>query len=567
MYYNPEVNNKGLDVIVYNDKGVLAEFAITNDMEKVTLGYGMDVDTFIPILNIIKGHTDLNLDRYDLDNLTLQINYKDSQNPNDFYKVKNKVTIKSISRTISYEVVKNPLLLSNTSLARYNYFMPKWSTAFKNNISNYSKIFYPIFEDIEKLLIKSQTSVRANIQNADLQRVKGYNKDISYVIVNNNKIVETSCKEKSEFNSTELTKVDSINSWSITQHDVLPISNKKETPYLYILNLEETQMEITIVGLDFNNSLIKESFQVPSKENRMTEYKYSKLLKIETSSNYTIKNHIDGIDLVSLKDEVKFSYFIDYNKNFANNIFQVRNDKKQTLVIEEYAQKMYDNPIRTFSTLLSENLNNPKVFLTTTGQVLVHNNNKLYTGVLREPLESFNGIHPSNNNNNIITILNDTQIVGDTCTFSVNTKELVKTSGELSCFLTLTVNDKIYYVDNNNNFTQEKVRYFINNTSKNILIDLKYESDSKYSLTLFSDTIILSASTYSNSIKLSLLSSNISLIYGNKEKIYVFKENQWYLLKLKQNYYENDTDRQLLFLPKEYDKVEVVYTDGTREKL
>jgi len=567
MYYNPEINNEGVLIKTFSELGVLTPFQITEDIKGVYLGY-IDGGLFNPLLRVKEEFTPLDVLSLDTENLVISIYYDNIHNKRDDYKVVNKITKKSLQYKFRYENVNNPVLLANTTLGRYNYFMPKWSTAYKNDISTYNKFFYPIFENLEKTLMINHETVRNNIKSKEVVnwQKETSNKKIIKVSEGNEEVKLVSNRLKAATDYIELIPLSSnYTTFSTSKEDlVLPLKTSKELSRLYIQNTDVESIQVYIEGYDSSFNFVQEHLDIFPSDCKMTSYDYSIVTTIESNNEFRVLNHVDGKDINLIKSDVKFYYFTDQYKDYSSVIFKLEEREENILLLSEFTDTSLDDPIKVYNIQLLESLKAPRVFVSSTGTVLVLNSNTLYSGVLRDPIEKLTNLHPSNNRTDFITIDNDTKIANDTFTFNIDVDSIIRTSGELSCFLSLAVNDTIYYVDNDIKFSKEKVRYHINSTSKNILIDLAFKPNYIYSLTLNSDSLTLSASTYCPSVELNLVHKDIEHLCFNNESLYLKQEGKSFKALEGKNVYEFDSSANKVSVTKDKN-LEVIYEDFTKE--
>lgn len=549
LYYQPEIRNEGLYILVFNEEGLEVGFELLPSMHSSNLGYKDMEGNFSIIKEIKSTFTSLDIQELDIENLFFKIEYKDSQNKEDTYKVRNKITLKNLNYKIHFEIVKVPVKVSNLSINRYNYFMPKWSTAYINPISTFSKLFYPSFEQLDNILFKTRLDIKRNILQLPIPTTRKIKKDILKVKQNNTQLSETTSISSSQTSSISLVEVPTpISLFNYTNETVTyPIINSELTSHIYITS----NSNVKIKGYDFDNRYIEESLVFTYQTYKMSNFKFKEILIIESDSNFEVSNFIDGISKIQERSLIKFSFFTDREKNYSFNEFRVEEN-----VIKEISRDFEYEPIRKYNINLDTPVSN--VILDLTGQVLLLSNNNLYSSVLYTPIDLFPLVHESNNNTSIIDIENDSKIVGEDFSFVIRVQELEEVD---YIYLRIESNGKKYYLDNNYNLLEKKEKFFLTSTN-NIFVDLKFQLNSYYILNVDTEDNTYTASTYTLTVNPFKLEENIESFFMNNNDIYINKDNKTFKILLWKNNYECS---ESLVTTESSEPLEVIYTDFTKE--
>ena len=122
---------------------------------------------------------------------------------NVLLKAKIKVEVVTTETRVRYKVTYETTYpfrkLSTTFLRRISLGMPAWSTAFKNDISVFSKVFYPLYLIPERLYYKTKEALNNNLINKNYKRSIQTRNTIAIAKKENGDIISrTFIKEKEE---------------------------------------------------------------------------------------------------------------------------------------------------------------------------------------------------------------------------------------------------------------------------------------------------------------------------------------------------------------------------------
>lgn len=566
-YFKPILHDEHLELKCFDFAGDEVPF-IEDPDQIVTLGYYTD-NIFTELVEIKETNTPIKVEDLDRDFLYVEVRNQDINNPEDYYPVEVFEPYKTLSYVIHYQVERDSIRTSNLTLARYNYFMPKWSSAYKNNISTYSKTFYPVFEYLDTSLIKIQKDILRNVDLTSFLVKKEYKKDLLQVrLPEVGTLLSVSNIEKvraSDFIIDLENTLDVEPNLSYLSNKDLPYDVHPDAPYIYVVPKSDLTYVI-LKGLDHDNNYIEEYFTFENKLYKMSNYKFRVIIDMESDGDVEITEWLDGSTLNMIRSKVKFSFFVNNEKEFE--IPKVTFEPISDLggIIQLYSMLNTDDPVLTFNFELVEKIHkNLRVFIDRYGKVTIVNNSSIYSGVLEQPLQHSPLLHPSNNNNDFVFVTSDSAINGESFLFEVNTSLIRSTYGTSMVYLRLQDNDKVYYLDNDFNMVTKKEPFFIPETTKNIEIKIKYVKNKFYTLNVDIEDETFTASTYSSNIELSRtqLSSVPIAIIINNNKIYIDLSSGWHNIKTSNMYYEQDSSNQY-FLSEYSDILEVQYSDFSR---
>ena len=157
---------------------------------------------------------------------------------NVLLKAKIKVEVVTTETRVRYKVTYETTYpfrkLSTTFLRRISLGMPAWSTAFKNDISVFSKVFYPLYLIPERLYYKTKEALNNNLTNKNYKRSIQTRSTIAVAKKENGDIISrTFIKEKEMINSITTEKIDqkNINLFSYIADDKIPYPVKLDPTF------------------------------------------------------------------------------------------------------------------------------------------------------------------------------------------------------------------------------------------------------------------------------------------------------------------------------------------------
>jgi len=256
------INNSLLDVIFYID------YLEDLDINKLRLNFYLNVDTYITELYPIK-------------------------------------TLASKTSSVGLKVTKRPLPelssnMPNFLLDNSKQFVPNWSKAYQNTVSNFAKILEPCYNTITGFYSTMHRNLLNSYKTFDFPTttISLRKKPIKIIDQANNVYLDTFCIENApkklvsfepqvqkQFIELSYNPLESFKAVELIEPTILYI--KKE-----IKNNEAT---ITIAGLNENGRYVSEIIFLTQSSYKPTINKYKIILKIDTTASLQISNYINCI--------------------------------------------------------------------------------------------------------------------------------------------------------------------------------------------------------------------------------------------------------------------------------
>lgn len=464
---------------------------------------------------------------------------------------KKNIKIKIINRTsyqsytILYKTTSSLVQLSNIMSSRFSYFMPKWSTAYKNQITNFSKTSYPLFSNIEKSFTKTlETNLRSSDHRYYYKRLLKIPNGTSKVVGRDDGVervftynVELSPVTRVELDKTSLAAKDFK---VIDKNTSLPISFKKNLSYLYFKS--KIGYEIEIMGITANNVVVTEQFSFDSSILKRSRYTYKRLLRVTSNyPDYVIYNYIDCSEYHSAEifESLPITYSEAKRPNY--NVFRIVGD---TLCEEEDSvERSYKRSITnyTFRSDLKE------AYVNEYGNVLAVNKNKdLVATVLAKNFNtSFKLIE--NNNNNPYVFLEDFDLETKDAVFLISTRDIISDLEIYAIDIEIKTEKGVFFLNESGEFSKDASEILISKTNSiDLIVNLK---DTSYvSVTVSAGLKKYQSSYVDNTLQCKTLQTDIDGLFVNGSSNYVIKGGDVYLLDLKKDYYETDLEGTLISL-------------------
>lgn len=410
------------------------------------------------------------------------------------------IAVKTVNTLLAYDTGCVKLPISNLLYPRIKLGFPKWGSIEKNDISNGSKLLEPLFTPFYDSYHKM---IKYNIKS---KFKKGYEKYLNIYFGDNPEIVlkenEEGLKEKLyESGSIETlprkTKlkpnsgVETLSRIIIDpeldqEFDFSPFENK----YIYTkrVNIEEAdQGYVRIKGRDAYGEKIEETIEVTKEFFTVSRKKFFKIDSIISSDNILISNYIDcRFDHYYIKDIKTIAPIVDQdlfafnpkvlkakNNEFTKPVLHIHNMKKELSEIA-YKFDIESNTNRITSLFIDEHL-----------RAIWTDGEKLYSSVLHHDLSKDIGNHPSNNNNEVVKILDKNTCIGDWVDAVIDTDAW---PSKTPMIIQIRNKDSVKYFDQETETFIDTIKYFYPQTNNRYIeLSVKVENDSPYIFSVVSD--------------------------------------------------------------------------------
>lgn len=459
------------------------------------------------------------------------------------YKSYLKTPVKVNQKVMTYQIVykSHTPLVTTTSplLERCSYFMPRWSTAFKNDVTTYSKIVYPLFANLEQTYFKASETMSNALYGKPF-----FKKEVA-MLQSLGKVTNSEGVEKRYVYNIQNAPVTRVtlertvltpNTFIIEAPHTLtdPVSLKDIASRLYINSpLNST---VTVEGISEQHTLISETFTFNTLVTKATKYKYLRLLNIiSTSEETTVSNVLDCSEDHLYERFEQLPLYVDSDKNLQFPRIKLDSNYLYTSFVRE---DMFINESVPY------NLNRGDInslFITDELDIVATTSSgSLLTGQLKRNLETSMPLLESNNNNTFVSIEQIDYEAG-LVTFVVDTKKVYEELDSVAVLLEFESNEGVYYLDGNTQeLTKERTNFILDRVN-HLKIEMNLEDYDFISLKLKTEKGDFQASVRNDKIALTEHNTNLNL-----KGLYVFGNNLYanddkgiyHRITLHKDYYE-----------------------------
>ena len=347
-----KVTKSGIEIIDLN--GRVLEISFIKGSKKYEVLY-QDLDKFFKALENIKN----------LSSISIFMKEGNSKSKLEFFNINENLELTKSYYKFQYA---KDIYVETLGFADYsytNYFMPKWSTAFKFQYSNHCKMVEPLFTDL-------------NINSAIISKIINLKDDPNFEDVSKLEFLlknEKTIQEKS---------ISNLQLQGFVSEEYL-INSKKRIQfsegfdYIYIKRLQNIETTIKIKGIQ-NNSFVEE--QVTLNDNSLVKLKY----------NYQIIYNLEIVDYTNLSDDLdlnSFTYNISNCINIRENnlVFDKRRDESYFEIEGEFLvyKRKDSREIKVFN--LGFDVQTCNIYINTLDKIYVLKDNNIYTGRVESKLD------------------------------------------------------------------------------------------------------------------------------------------------------------------------------------
>lgn len=411
-----------------------------------------------------------------------------------------RVEIQHVSNLVKYECGKVKLPVSNMLYPRIKLGFPKWGTIERNDISTGSKLleplftpFYDSFHKVIKYNMKSKfkegySNVKSIFLGDNPEAIVRINEDKSLTRLYEASSIETQPRRinlKPNTNKLTLSRV-------VLEEDVsddvdyTPFENK----LIYVKKVsgfEEDGASVYIKGLDKYGERLEERIYILENFYTVSRKRFAKIFSIQSEYNCIVSNYVDcRFDHYLVKDIKTVAPIVDgdlfafhpkviKSTNVENNrpIVNLHNISKE---LSEVAYKFDIENIsgRITSLYVDEHL-----------RTIWTDGIKIYSSVIHHDLSKDNGNHPSNNNNEIVKVLDKNTSINDWVDAVIDTSVW---PDKTPMIIQIKNNSSIkYYDQESETFVDNIVFFYPQKNERYIELSVKVENDSPYIFSVLSD--------------------------------------------------------------------------------
>lgn len=432
---------------------------------------------------------------------------------------------------------------STTFLKRYTLSMPAWSSAFKNDVSVYSKLIHPLFLITERIYYKTNEYLWNNLRSeSNNTRRNSFSSPIlSIQRDSDNKYISKSLiKQKEAINNVFLEELNIKNIKLINTNHLesldFPIILGNNFNNLLLKTSEETV--ITVVGLNQYGESVTESIYVNDVSLVTGLSKYKKIISVTPITKDIIVEIFNYADCLE-NNTIRYPYEI------AGTVTKIKTIDVPSYIYNEETECLNsyhkENLIQTGdledSYKIPEMAGFSKFFVTNQEDLVVLKDSKLYTGLLRKTIETPMPIYPSNNNNSLVSVLTEDAHLDNVVEFQINTKDIIEDYGNVSVQIRIISNTGTLYLNSNNDWVEEVSYKFLDNINP-IYIELNVSQLTYISVELEFNSVVYQASIRKDIIPLTDTGLEIDDLIHNGEELIAKIGTKYSKVILEKDYYE-----------------------------
>lgn len=433
---------------------------------------------------------------------------------------------------------------STTFLKRYTLSMPAWSSAYKNDVSVYSKTIHPLFLLTERLFYKTNEYLWNNLTNTDTV-IRKVELSAPIFSVKNKEtdsyIAQTLIKQKESINKVSETKLNLKNVLlfeNIKSTDVEKFPLQLGKVFNHIIIKSELETVVTVIGFNEYGERVTETLYLNDVAPATSLNKYK---SVESVSSLMVDNVLLISNFINCKDTntIRYPYEVSGSVTKTKQIdvpaYKFNADTsclnsyhKENIIISGDLEDSYR---------VKEMQEDSQFFVTNQDDLIVLTDGKLSTGLLRKTLETPMPIHPSNNNNSIVSVLTEDSYLDNTIEFQINTKDILESFGNVSILIKLVSEKGTLYLSTDNDWVEEFTYKFVNNINP-IYIEMDVSELHYLSLEVSFNSVVYQASVRKDDIPLTDTNLMYDEILHTGSSLIGVRDNIYYSILCEKDYYE-----------------------------
>lgn len=402
---------------------------------------------------------------------------------------------------IPFELGNVPLLSSNLLYPRIRLGFPQWGTAEKNDISNTTKIFEPLFTpfyDSYHKIIKYNTKSRFTEKYKAVQDIVTYNRPVGVRQYGNGvdrNLFEGSSPERAPQFAKIIDKNVPLKLVKKYLYEDVPqeFPDEFNNTLLYIKRTtgiySETYLPVTILGLDVYDELLVDTVFVTNTFYSITTKRFKKITEIKAAEPIVIANFVNCLyDHYVIKDHKTPAPIVD-NSLFqftpyaliAKNNEGTRNTLQIFNMYREYSDYAYKFDLEYKDT---EHLS---FYIDEHLRIVWSDRTNLYSSVLGHDLSKNIGNHPSINCNNVVVVADQNTSIGDWAEATIDVSSWIEKKPLL---ISIKNRDTVLYYDQETEGFGKKVTYFYpKEFEKTLTLTVKVANEDPYIFSVITDDL------------------------------------------------------------------------------
>lgn len=391
-----------------------------------------------------------------------------------------------------FKKIHNKLPIGNLLYKRIRMGFPKWSSVEINDWSSALKLLEPLFSPLYSYFNKNITLNNSQRLGIPLQRnhvIQGSREDIGFILFSKGNDSYTlyegdssihpkyyDIEPENEFKA----KLANIFIDRLTDISSVNMADFYNTILYVKCTLEDDAGFLTIKGYSANNEYVQERIKVISHNYIQSSKKFAKIVEMSATTSMSLSNYVDcRTNHYIMKNTETYPPVVNKKLEFFDPHFKLGYNMKNTLDIYESNPK-YSELVDQFN--LESDLTVNSLYLDEHLRAYWTDGSYMHSGILSKDLTKITGMHPSTNNNKIISVSNPSTVIGDTVTIHINTDEWNTANG----MIVQVKNEStiLYYDHNTKNFVESMVPYYPSYSDGIIEFELEVTNDKPYIFTV-----------------------------------------------------------------------------------
>lgn len=379
---------------------------------------------------------------------------------------------------------------SNLELYRWLSYMPSWSFARNNHLSNYAKLtgysYGSLTSIASKPIIFSATNLNGAKETVDYppyQYIYNLAKLPKQIKTNMGVFENLGPDEYASFDSYPITNcflqegsiVDFTYEY-ITDTDFERFAIPKES-YLYLTLTDNIESEVVIVGLDGNGKLVKDKKTLMPRISHKTTNKYKIVIGVYSKVSFDISTLSKSDSYRS--DYIDFKRITDRSGNYFEPFFTV--DYTDPGVIS--AKKLDNSDVYKFRT----DREIDKFVVTENLDLIFVSAENLYSAKLYFDISKNVGINSTFNNNSICSTQYDDVMDGEKIIFVIDVAQIANLSSHFK--IKLENDGNVFWYDGNGNMADDKFTIATKGTKAKIQISKQKLNNKPCVMSIFIENV------------------------------------------------------------------------------
>ena len=411
-----------------------------------------------------------------------------------------RVEIQHVSNLVKYECGRVKLPVSNMLYPRIKLGFPKWGTIERNDISTGSKLLEPLFTpfyDGFHKIIKYNMKSKFKENYSNVKSIFLGDTPEAIVRINDDKTLTRLYEASSIETQPRRINLEPNRKGQILSRAVLETDNSitlDYTPFentlLYVKKLngfEEENASVYIKGLDQYGERLEERIYILENFYTVSRRRFAKIISIESDYNCILSNYVDcRFDHYLVKDIKTAAPIVDADLfTFHPKVIKSTNMENNRPIInlhnlsKELSEVAYKFDIENTSGKITS------LYMDEHLRTIWTDGVKLYSSVVHHDLSKDIGNHPSNNNNEVVKVLDKNTSINDWVDAVIDTETW---PDKTPMIIQIKNGSSVkYYDQDSETFVDNIVFFYPQKNERYIELSVKVENDFPYIFSVLSE--------------------------------------------------------------------------------